>query len=193
MALSREELHKYFVRLTQSRSRLLLSYPFYGMLLTHVKLSIDEDCETAYTDGERIAFSPKFLDDLSDSEVDFVMMHEILHMVLSHCFRQKPDHQLFNIACDIVVNSNILKSKDMDKSAITLSKYGESMHLTPNNQEGYEFTAEEVYDMIAKKQSSQASSGKNGQKNNKKSQGQGQGQGNDDGDEDGDAGSLGPV
>ncbi len=185
MALSKEELHKYFVRLTQSRSRLLIKYPFYGVLLTHVKLSIDEDCGTAYTDGERIAFSPAFLDDLSDSEVDFIMMHEILHIVLVHCYRQKPDHELFNIACDIVVNSNILKSNDMDKSSITLKEYGESMHLTPDNKEGYEFTTEEVYDMLAKKHGSSKSSsgGKNGQKNSQSNQGQSQSQGDDGGDD----------
>lgn len=49
--------------------------------------SIDEGCETAYTDGERIAFSPTFLEELSDNELDFVMMHEILHVVLQHCLR----------------------------------------------------------------------------------------------------------
>lgn len=194
MALSRKELQPYFLRMTQSRLRLLVKYPFYGMLLTHVKLSLDEDCETAYTDGERIAFSPKFLDDLRDSEVDFVMMHEVLHMVLMHCYRQKPDHELFNIACDIVVNSNILKSENMDTGSITLSKYGESMHLTPDGKEGYEFTAEEVYDMIAKKQNSKkvhgnGQNGKSGQ-NKSQSQGQGQGGGGDD-DDGGDSGNGG--
>ena len=190
MALSKEELRPYFLRMTQSRLRLLVKYPFYGMLLTHVKISIDEDCETAYTDGERIAFSPAFMDDLKDSEIDFVMMHEVLHMALMHCYRQKPDHELFNIACDIVVNSNILKSEGMKPASITLSKYGESMHLTPDNKEGYEFTAEEVYEMIVKKaKSQQAKSGGNQQNKQQGKNGKGsqQGQGNDrndDGDDD---------
>lgn len=49
--------------------------------------SIDEGCETAYTDGVRIAFSPFFLEELSDKELDYVLMHEILHIVLQHCLR----------------------------------------------------------------------------------------------------------
>ena len=111
MALSREDQNKYFKRLALSRLRILINQGFYGLLLMHAKLKLDEECETAYTDGSCIAFSPKFMDDLSDSELDFIMMHEIMHIVLEHCFRYgKKDDDLFNIACDIVVNSNILKS-----------------------------------------------------------------------------------
>lgn len=152
MVISNQKVQEYVQRLKICRMRLLCEQSFYGLLLMHLKYSLDESCQTAYTDGERIAFSPAFLDDLSDSELDFVMMHEILHVVLQHCFRGKDrDPELFNIACDIVVNSNILKSKDMKKSSITLRKYGESMHLAPDGKEGYEYTAEQVYEQLFKK------------------------------------------
>ena len=151
MVISNQKVQEYVRRLQICRMRLLCEQSFYGLLLMHLKYSLDESCQTAYTDGERIAFSPAFLDDLSDSELDFVMMHEILHVVLQHCFRGKDrDPELFNIACDIVVNSNILKSKDMKKSSITLRKYGESMHLAPDGKEGYEYTAEQVYEQLLK-------------------------------------------
>lgn len=158
MALSREQTANYLKRLLFSRMRLLMNHGFYGLLLMHTTLSIDENVETAYTDGDKIVFGTSFLDDLSDSEVDFIMMHEILHIVLSHCFRYgkeqtRKDLELFNVACDIVVNSNILKSNDMKLSTITLDKYGEAMHLAPNSQEGYNYTAEEVYEMLLKLQS----------------------------------------
>lgn len=152
MVISNQKVQEYVQRLKICRMRLLCEQSFYGLLLMHLKYSLDETCQTAYTDGERIAFSPAFLDDLSDSELDFVMMHEILHVVLQHCFRGKDrDPELFNIACDIVVNSNILKSKDMKKGSITLKKYGESMHLAPDGKEGYEYTAEQVYEQLFKK------------------------------------------
>ena len=32
-------------------------------------ISLDISCETAYTDGERIAFNPDFMDKLSDKEL----------------------------------------------------------------------------------------------------------------------------
>ena len=152
MEISNQKINEYARRLQLARMRILCNQSFYGLLLTHLKYSIDERCSTAYTDGERIAFSPDFLDEISDSELDFVMMHEILHVALLHCFRTGDrDAELFNIACDIVVNSNILKSFGMNKGKITLKKYGESMHFAPDGKEGYEYTAEEVYEMLQKK------------------------------------------
>lgn len=149
MVLSDETMQVYIQRLLLSRMRLLCNHGFFGLLLMHMKYGIDENTETAYTDGERIVFGVDFLNDLSDSELDFVMMHEIMHVVLQHCFRgADSDYENFNIACDIVVNSNILLENNMLHSSITLNKYGESMHLTPDGQEGYNYTAEQVYGMI---------------------------------------------
>lgn len=149
MVLSEEKKREYGKRLLLSRMRLLTEHGFYGLLVMHMRFALDETCETAATDGKRIYFGPAFLDALSDSELDFILMHEILHVVLQHCARQGDrEGESFNIACDIVVNSNILLSKDMDHSAITLKKYGESMHLAPDGKEGYTYTAEEVYAML---------------------------------------------
>ena len=149
MVLSDEKKKAYMKRLLMSRMRILLNNGFYGLLLMHMVYAIDEDCETAATDGKYIYFGPDFLEELQDTELDFIMMHEILHVVLQHCLRQgERDNERFNIACDIVVNSNILLSHNMQTSAITLRKYGESMHLAPNGKEGYEYTAEQVYEML---------------------------------------------
>ena len=149
MALSEESVRKYVRRLLLSRMRILQEHGFYGLLLMHMIYAVDEEVETACTDGIRITFGTRFLDELSDNELDFVMMHEILHVVLQHCLRgNELETQLFNIACDIVVNSNILLENGMDKASVTLREYGESMHLAPNGREGYEYTAEEVYRML---------------------------------------------
>ena len=149
MELSNEQIKGYIRRLLLSRMRILNTHGFYGLLLMHMVYSIDENAETAYTDGTRIAFGPEFLESLTDSELDFVMMHEILHVVLQHCIRgEDRDHERMNIACDIVVNSNILLENNMDRRSITLSKWGESMHIAPDGKEGHEYTAEQVYDML---------------------------------------------
>lgn len=149
MVLSDEKKKEYMKRLLLARTRILCNNGFYGLLLMQMIYSIDENCITAATDGRRIVFAPSFLDELSDSELDFVMMHEILHVVLQHCFRQGDrDNELFNMACDIVVNSNILLSENMNLEAIILKNYGESMHLAPDGKEGYEYTAEQIYEMF---------------------------------------------
>ncbi len=149
MVLSEKKIKEYMRRLIMSRMRILCTNGFYGLLIMHMKFALDEECETAATDGIKIYFSPAFLDNLNDSELDFILMHEILHVALQHCHRTGDrDSELFNIACDIVVNSNILKSCGMDEAKITLKKHGVSMHLTPEGKEGYEYTAEEVYEML---------------------------------------------
>ena len=100
-------------RLQNARLSLLQKHPFYALLLMYMKFSIDLTCETAYTDGNRIAFNPEFMQNLSDSELEFVLMHEVLHTALGHPFRHQQDYdqQAFDIACDIVVNSNILHTE----------------------------------------------------------------------------------
>jgi predicted metal-dependent peptidase len=151
MALSEVKIKEYIKRLLLSRMRILCNHGFFGLLLMHVTYSVSEEVETACTDGRGITFGTKFLDDLSDNELDFVMMHEIMHIVLQHCIRRNDrDAETFNIACDIVVNSNILLENNMDLNSITLKKYGESMHLTPSGKEGHYHTAEEVYEMLPK-------------------------------------------
>lgn len=153
MEISNEKARQYINRLLLARMRILCNHGFYGLLLMHMIYSIDEGCETAYTDGERIAFSPTFLEELSDKELDFVMMHEILHVVLQHCLRgEDKDNERYNIAADIVINSTIMHENDDKASSITLSKYGESMHIAPDGKEGYLYTAEEVYEMLQSKQ-----------------------------------------
>ena len=149
MALSNEKIQGYIKRLLLSRMRILCNHGFFGLLLMHMVYSIDKGVETACTDGVRITFGVDFLDQLSDTELDFVMMHEIMHVVLQHCLRgDDRDPENFNIACDIVVNSNILLENNMNAASITLSNYGESMHIAPDGKEGYEYTAEQVYAML---------------------------------------------
>ena len=149
MAISDEQKREYVKRLLVSRTRLLCDHGFYGVLLMHMRFALDEGIKTAGTDGTTTYFNPAFLDSLSDRELDFVFMHEVLHVVLQHCSRYEERHRLlFNVACDIVVNSNVLYSNGMDVRYITLKEHGEAMHLTPAGEEGYLYTAEEVYEML---------------------------------------------
>lgn len=151
MALSESKIKGCIKRLLLSRMRILYNHGFYGLLLMHMIYAVSEEIETACTDGVRITFGIDFLDSLSDSELDFVMMHEILHVVLQHCFRgDVEDPEAYNIAADIVVNSNIMLENGMKASSITLSKYGTSMHVAPDGKEGHEYTAEQVYVMLPK-------------------------------------------
>lgn len=136
------------IRLRDARMRMVLKNPFYGNLILHLKFTLGK-CGTAATDMRHIVFDPEFVINLSDSELDFVLKHEIMHCVLQHCIRGKDKHQhFFNIACDIVVNSNIMHA--MGVSSFTVAGE-EAMHLTPDKKEGYLYSAEEVYEMLLEK------------------------------------------
>ncbi len=170
MDLSKEEKNNLIKKLLFSRTRVLAKYGFLGLLLMHMKMALDDTINTAATDADYIYFSPKFLNELSDNELDFILMHEILHVVLKHCFRDGDRiPELFNIACDIVINSIILQEHGFDLKSITLDKYGTSMHIAPDGKEGCNYTAEEVYDMLEKKMSNKGMKGKNGSGNNSSS------------------------
>ncbi len=149
MALSETKIREYTMKLMKSRLRLLCTNGFYGLLLMHLVLNIDEECETAATDGVRLTFGPDFLENLTDSQLDVVMMHEVLHIVLQHLSRYGDfEPEKFDIACDIVANSIILESLGGDVNKITLNGFGELIHTTPDGKEGSGFTAEEVYEML---------------------------------------------
>ncbi len=139
-------------RLQNARMSLLSKQPFYAMLLLRLKFSLDSTCMSVYTDGERIAFNPDFLDEISDRELEFVLMHEVLHTALGHPFRKQSDYDLecYDKACDIVVNSNILHSFGMNEHSITLKNFGVAAHKTPSGKEGYECTVDEVYAELIK-------------------------------------------
>ena len=150
MALPDKKTLEIVKRLQNARLDLLRKQPFYALLLMHMKFALDNTVEHSYTDGNRICFNPDFLDELEDGELEFVLMHNVLHAALSHPFRVQADYDLevFDKACDIVVNSNILYSFGKDTSKITLRKYGVMPHATPSGKEGYELTLEQVYNEL---------------------------------------------
>lgn len=70
---------------------------------------IDEACPTMYTDCHfRVGIGPKFLDQLSDEQAAFVMMHETMHNTQRHLPRQASlglPQMHWNIVADLEINS----------------------------------------------------------------------------------------
>ena len=58
--------------------------PFFGALILFAKIEENLDIPTAATDGKKVYFNPKFLATLSPTELDGVMLHEVLHAALLH-------------------------------------------------------------------------------------------------------------
>lgn len=152
MEIDAGKVREYATRLLMSRMRVLADNGFYGYLLEHLPFALDSTIDTAMTDARKIYFSPDFIDELSDKELDFVLMHEVLHVALQHCFRYSGDgydQEQFNIACDTVVNSTIYQSLGVDPESSPIRPLGGvPYHLAPDGEEGYKYTAEEVYEQL---------------------------------------------
>lgn len=143
-------------KLLRARTKLLMKEPFYGSLIMRMKFAL-APCGTACTDMRRVIFDPAFLSQLSEDEVLFVLKHEVLHCVLQHGIRARGyQTQLYNIAADIVVNSSILHSLQLEEFSV----HGEKvMHLAPDGKEGRTYTTEQVYRMLLKDENASKSYG----------------------------------
>lgn len=98
-------------RITQSRVRLLLTKPFFGQLATRLRLEDASDyIPTAATDGRRFLYNTTFIDRLSDSELDFLVGHEVLHVVYDHMGARGDRHKMiWNAAADYNINMTLVE------------------------------------------------------------------------------------
>ena len=98
-------------KLITARVGLLLKASFFGNLATRLKLvNADEWCTTAATDGRNFYYNCKFIEMLRPKEIEFLFGHEVLHCVYDHFGRRGDrDPQLWNIANDYCVNSDLIK------------------------------------------------------------------------------------
>lgn len=108
------------------KMELLRKMPFYGDVLMHLVFFEDKRIDTAATDGKTIWYNPVFLSTLNPGERNFVLMHEVFHVLLRHGIRnadRKRDKEIWNVACDIIVNDMLTKlSYDMSRAGISISK-----------------------------------------------------------------------
>ena len=145
--MEQDLMKKTAYRLVNLRREILERHPFFGRLLMRLPFGF-ADCKTAFTDMKRIVFDPAFASRLDDGQLCFVIMHELMHCVLKHCTRGDGKlHYLYNVACDVVVNSIILEA--MGISDIEIDGC-EAMHLSPDGSEGRNFSAEELYELLLK-------------------------------------------
>jgi len=100
-------------RIVAARIGLLLRHSFFGNLATRLKLiNADEWCSTAATDGLKLYYNSRFIMMLKPKEVEFLVAHEILHVVYDHMGRRGTrDPQIFNIANDYAVNADLKRHK----------------------------------------------------------------------------------
>lgn len=112
---------------------------FTSSLCSMLETVLTDEVPYGATNGKQLLINPKTFVELTDSEQVFLLAHETLHVAYLHTLRKDDrDHQIFNMACDYVIN-------------LELVNQGMSMiqgSLLNRNYRG--MSSEEVYDLLSK-------------------------------------------
>jgi predicted metal-dependent peptidase len=130
-------------RIITARVGLLLRHPFFGNMATRLKIEAADDwLMTAAVDGRKLYFNTQFFNAMDNKEVEFVIAHEILHMVYDHLGRREDRNpMLYNIAADYIVN-NLLVDDRIGKKPKIVDCYQDFKYRG--------WSSEEVYDELFK-------------------------------------------
>jgi len=130
-------------RIITARVGLLLRHPFFGNMATRLKIRAADDwLPTAAVDGRHLFYNTQFFNAMDNKEVEFVVAHEILHMVYNHLGRRDSrDPRLYNIAADYIVN-NLLVDDRIGRKPRIVDCYQDFKYRG--------WASEEVYDDLKK-------------------------------------------
>lgn len=99
------------LRLQQSRTHLMLHYPFYSVLALSLTFEESSATETMATDGSAIYWNSAFVLGLNPKQLASVIAHECLHVAFCHHLRRGTrDHYYFNVAADFAINYILIES-----------------------------------------------------------------------------------
>ena len=130
-------------RIITARVGLLLRHPFFGNMATRLRIvAADDWCPTAAVDGRNMYYNTQFFNAMDNKEVEFVVAHEILHMVFDHLGRRDDRNpRLYNISADYIVNNILVRDRIGTKPKI-VNCYQDFKY------EGW--SSEDVYDELFK-------------------------------------------
>lgn len=135
--------------LAYNRMQLLNKHPFIGNIAMNLDLIPIRDarCDSAMTDGNAIYFDIDFMSRLNSDEIQFVLGHEIWHVVMVHFLRKGDrNHDIFNIACDMEVNQILDSDGFLAPSDALFPNKKHARKCEYNFDDG--LSAEEYYDLI---------------------------------------------
>jgi predicted metal-dependent peptidase len=100
-------------RIITARIGLLLRHPFFGNMATRLKIvAADEWLGTAAVDGRNLYYNTQFFNAMNNKEIEFVVAHEILHMVFDHMGRREDRNpMIYNISADYIVNNTLVRDR----------------------------------------------------------------------------------
>ena len=193
------------VKMVQAMVNMQELTPYYYTLFCSLTRKPAPGLQTLAVTEDTLFYDMQFVASLAIPELSFILIHEVLHVMYQHSvrFEGRLNHNLWNIACDLYINSIICNDFDI--------KYGGGVRKFKNTESNVECqiktpeigifietigetidlnkdTPETIYDRLVK-ENPQMSMPQNGNSNKPQSkqkgqgnnQGQGQGQGGQNG------------
>jgi predicted metal-dependent peptidase len=135
------------------------------------RTSVVDNVSTACTNGRDERYGRKFVKDLREQELNFLVAHENGHKMYRHLTTWKKlhdeNHKLANQACDYVINL-MLKDLDPTESVIAMPRFpqghplaGRVMGLVDERFRG--MNSKQVFDILKQEQEEGGSGGDNGE------------------------------
>lgn len=98
------------MKLARACTRLMIKHPFFGSLVYQHELELTDAVPTAAATKDRMMFNPEFLERVTPEELVFLVAHEVMHIVFAHAIRRgNRDPEIYNIACDAVINEILIE------------------------------------------------------------------------------------
>lgn len=95
-------------KIQESRARLMGAYPFFALLLMYLKFVAVPGMKKISTNGRCIFFAPEYIDKLYWYELDYILCHQIQHIVHGHIWRPLDlAGDDYHFACDIFINATL--------------------------------------------------------------------------------------
>lgn len=126
---------------------------------------VRDDIPTAATNGRDEYYGREFVDELSDPELRYIILHENYHKLYRHLHVWKhlhdKDHMCANMSCDYVINLDISEDNSDGFAVMPKDKQtGEPIGLMDTRFRGMD--AEQVFNIIYEEQQQQGGGGNGG-------------------------------
>ena len=132
-----------------------VNLPYYGEFNLHVNFHEQDSIGTCAINvtskGMNFYYSPKFLENMSQKEVNFITLHEDFHLLFNHPRRTitgQYDHKMSNIAQDMIINHIIWEDISHSFVEIPKSADGKNMALFVPKEYTGKLIFEELYEWL---------------------------------------------
>lgn len=145
-------------KISVAKSRLLLSYPYFGSLAMQLDLKENNSIETFQSDGLSLEYNQAFILNSSLEEIEFILANGAMHKTLLHQNRKaNRTSSLWQLATDFAINDMLIQNNLTPPDNIHYKKefqnmYAEEIYTLLNKENKQENTAQKRKKQISQQE-----------------------------------------